>query len=168
MGWLGDMLQERQKKQRLHQWALTVHDHLASQVLKLAASGSLELKDGFELRFELMVLAVTSCLFRLHKQGEEESQEKLAALWEITFEGLEYSLRERGVNDIRIAARMRRLFQDATGRRNAYLTAWQDGDGQGLRAAIARNVLNGAAREDPRMDLLEEFLLGVKQQIALD
>ncbi|MBF0440171.1 MAG: hypothetical protein HQL93_13775, partial [Magnetococcales bacterium] len=37
-----------------------------------------------------------------------------------------------------------------------YLSAWQAGDSHLLRAAVARNVLNGADPEDPRVGRLLE------------
>ncbi|MBF0369838.1 MAG: ubiquinol-cytochrome C chaperone family protein [Magnetococcales bacterium] len=83
---------------------------------------------------------------------EQPDQSLSQALWEITFEGFEMSLRQRGVNDVRIGARMRQIFQDATGRRNIYLSAWENGDQDALRRAIRRNVLNTRPLEDPGID----------------
>ncbi|MBF0155932.1 MAG: ubiquinol-cytochrome C chaperone family protein [Magnetococcales bacterium] len=153
MSWLVD----RSKKKRTDaEWrirALAVHDRLVARALELAGGGRLEMEDGFDLRFDLVVLFVSRTLYALNNRGDQ-GRRLQQALWDALFEGLDHSLRQRGVNDIRMAPRMRRLFRDATGRRDAYLAAWRDGDDPAIRRAVGRNVLNGAAGDDPRVAVI--------------
>ena len=132
---------------------LALHDRLVDRTIALTTAGQLQIKDDFSLRFEVMVLLVAVVLYHLTAKNEKQRAEQL---WEITFEGFESRLREQGVNDIRIAAKMRKLLLYATGRRNAYLAAIPHNDQALLRQAIGRNVLNGAEASDPRINLLLE------------
>lgn len=137
----------------LSQGIFDLHNHLAQRALALAESGALGLADGFDLRFEVMVLLVSAALHHLGtRQGRQGAA--LARLWELTFEGFDFSLRQRGVMDVRMGKRMQKLFQHATGRRNAYLDALDQGDETALAAAVARNVLDGAPATDPRVGMV--------------
>ncbi len=154
--------------------AMAIHSRLVDRTLTLTRDGELAIEDGFPLRFDVMVLLVAAALRHLRRQeGGARVTALSQALWDITFEGFEESLRDRGVTDIRMAARMRKLLMNATGRRDAYLQAWEmldraeniDATGAErvmdghwpIREAIARNVLNGATIGDSRVDrLLEE------------
>ncbi|MEO5363684.1 MAG: ubiquinol-cytochrome C chaperone family protein [Magnetococcus sp. DMHC-8] len=150
--------------QRLREQVLAVHGDIVDQVVQLAAGDELGMADGFELRFDLLVLFVSALLHRLHDRVAQASLSQM--LWDVTFESLEESLRERGVTDLRLASRMRTLLQSATGRRNAYLAAWdRPGDPDAIRAVIARNVLNGAAISDSRIDILLACLPGSAEHL---
>ena len=140
-------MQQEQLKSHVRE----VHARLVAHALELSKEGELGLRDGFILRFELVTLLVAGALYRLRQQGREDT---LQALWDVTFEGFDHSLRQRGVSDLRIASRMRKLLRGATGRRDVYLTAMEQGDAEGLRQAIARNVLDNALERDPRVDRL--------------
>ncbi|MEO5340069.1 MAG: ubiquinol-cytochrome C chaperone family protein [Magnetococcus sp. MYC-9] len=139
-----------------------MHDRIVDQVLRLTAEKELASNDAFILRFDVMILFVSAVLRRLHQAGPDYH---LCAqmVWDITFEGLEESLRNRGVSDLRLASRMRTLLQNATGRRNAYLAAWEEQDG--LRSAIGRNVFNGAEASDPRIDRVLANLPGFADSV---
>ena len=154
------------------------HARLVTRTLEVTAQEGLSITDGFPLRFEVMILFVSSALFHLLDKKKALSDAKKVAeeLWVVTIEGFEESLRDRGVSDLRISARMRTLISNATARRNAYVEAWQhwsdatapdttsdvrqepelsggvmSPDGK-LREAIARNVLNGSEIGDFRVD----------------
>ncbi|MBF0127725.1 MAG: hypothetical protein HQM02_11005 [Magnetococcales bacterium] len=152
---------ERRQAKKMHHEALRaramgIYDQLAGRTLALTAGERLGVSDDFPLRFDVMVLQVAATLHHLHHQTRETGLARL--LWEMTFEGFEESLRGRGVTDIRMAARMNKLLAQGTGRRNAYLAALDAGDRTALREAIARNVLNGAPPDDPRVEVLLESI----------
>ncbi|MBF0456107.1 MAG: hypothetical protein HQL72_14975 [Magnetococcales bacterium] len=149
MSFWNNWRQDKSQKQALRERAMRVHDRLVDRLLVVSGSGKLNLEDGYDLRFNIMVFFAARLLYTL-RDDPEFSQE----FWEITFEGFQESLRLRGVTDVRMAARMKQVMQDATGRRNVYVVAWENQDGEGLRRAVGRNILNGAKKEDRRIDLL--------------
>ncbi|MEO5353412.1 MAG: ubiquinol-cytochrome C chaperone family protein [Magnetococcus sp. XQGC-1] len=140
---------------------ITLHGRIVDRVLRMT-EGGWGIPDTFDLRFDVMIFWVSALLRHLHGAGPEYAPLS-QMLWDITFEGLEESLRDRGVTDIRIASKMRKLLQDATGRRNAYLAAWEDP--AALRVVIARNIFNGADPDDPRIDTLLANLPGFAESV---
>ncbi|MBF0448257.1 MAG: hypothetical protein HQL67_08670 [Magnetococcales bacterium] len=146
---------EKRHKKELRTQAMAVHDRLVERVLALTKDRGLGVDDDYDLRFDVMVFLTAFLLYKI-RDKVVFSQE----LWEITFEGFQESLRLRGVTDIRMAARMKQTMQDATGRRNIYIVAWENQDQPGLRRAVGRNILNGAIPEDERINQLLKALEG--------
>ncbi len=142
--------------------AMEVHDRVVDHLLVLSGDGSLGLDDGYELRFELMVFYASNILFEFRDDAVFTQD-----FWEIVFEGFQESLRMRGVTDIRMAARMKKTLQNATGRRNVYVAAWESDDAVELRRAIARNILNGAKEDDERIDRILASLEGLPGLVDL-
>ncbi|MBF0283947.1 MAG: hypothetical protein HQL51_05760 [Magnetococcales bacterium] len=157
--WLQDRRRAKQRREALAQRAREIHGDLTARALALSGSGQLALPDYFPLRFELLTLLIAARLQRFHREGEEAM---VQALWDMTFEGFDYSLRSRGISDLRMASRIRKLLRGATGRRDVYILALEQGDETALRNAIARNVLDHAPPEDPRV----ERLLGEVRRIG--
>lgn len=138
---------------------IAIHGEIVDRVLRITGAG-LDMEDTFFLRFDVMIFFVSDVLRHLHDAGPLHAA-RSQLLWDVTFEGLEESLRDRGVSDIRLAARMRKLLQNALGRRNAYLAAWAQPDApEAIRIVMARNILNGASPTDPRIDTLLAHLPG--------
>lgn len=136
---------------------LAIHGQVVDRVLQITGAG-LGIEDNFSLRFDVMIYFISALLRHLHAAGRSQAA-TAQLLWDITFEGLEESLRDRGVTDIRMASRMRTLLQDATGRRNAYLAAWEQTERpEAIRVVMARNIFNGADATDPRIDALQAQL----------
>ncbi len=161
MWWFERRLAKKKQISALRKQSMLIYDHLAEVTVGLTERDQLGLKDDFPLRFDVMVLLVAGVLHRLRCQGEAEALAQV--LWELTFEGFEESLRNRGVTDIRMAPRMSKLLMQATGRRNAYLAAWDADDVDALRVAVARNVLNGAVPDDERVAVLLAAVDGVQE-----
>lgn len=153
MSWWQRFRQNRQERVRLRAQALAVHDHLASVARQVTASGHLGLPDGFPIRFEVLMWLVARQRQAWQQQGGIPKG-LIALLWEITCEGFDASMRERGVADLRMASRMRRLMRHASGRMAAYDEALAGGDPMMLRQVIARNILDGADLGDDRIDWL--------------
>ncbi|MBF0177213.1 MAG: ubiquinol-cytochrome C chaperone family protein [Magnetococcales bacterium] len=149
---------ERKRRSRsLRSEVFARHDRLVEQTCAWTGSGLFSLPDDFNLRFEVMVFLVSLQLFAWRQRAQPEDESRIECLWEAMFEGFDHSLRERGVPDMRIGSRMRKLLEHATGRRQAYLEALESRDRDRFHAAIGRNVLNGAPSDDPRIQrLLEE------------
>lgn len=164
MWWLTGYLAKKSRNAQLRKQSMGIYDHLAERTLQLTAEARLGMADEFPLRFDVMVLLVAGVLHRLRQQSGLEELAQI--LWEMTFEGFEESLRNRGVTDIRMAARMRKLLMEATGRRNVYLAAWDGQDQTALQSAIARNILNSKEWQDPRVGVLLEAVQEVKRIVG--
>ncbi|MEO5346244.1 MAG: hypothetical protein H7834_07695 [Magnetococcus sp. YQC-9] len=148
MWWLWRNRLKKKAAREIRTRILALYDQLAGETLRLTAGDRLGVNDDFPLRFDVMILLVAGVVHRLHHRGDDELAQ---ALWEMTFEGLEESLRQRGVTDLSMARRMKKLVRHATGRRDAFLAAWDAKDETALRQAVARNVLNGADPLDQRV-----------------
>lgn len=173
MSWFKQLFEKKHAESVLRDRTMVLHGRIVERVLTLTqsepssdeSSNPLQIKDDFILRFDVMVLMVSSVLHHLHHFYPSE-KDLSQSLWELTFESFEESLRDRGVMDVRIGARMGTLFQNATGRRNAYLQAWDDEDPIIIRKAIARNVLNGAEPLDDRVDIILKALSGFPESVV--
>ncbi|MBF0271786.1 MAG: hypothetical protein HQL98_06975 [Magnetococcales bacterium] len=152
MWWFARSSTKKDQSHGLRPLAMGLYDRLATRALALTGGERLGIPDDFPLRFDVMILLVAGMLHRLRhaENGKELSQ----ALWEMTYEGFEESLRSRGVTDMGMGRRMKKLVLQGTGRRDAYLAAWDGQDPEALRAAVARNVLNGADPTDTRIDIV--------------
>ena len=157
MSILGFLSPRRRRVNRRRMTGRAVYNRLAERTTALVESGELGLDDDFALRFEVAVLLATGTLFQWRVSGKDDP-DLAQAFWEEVFEGFDHSLRQRGVTDVRMAARMRKVLVHGTGRRKAYLTALESRDKNALREAIGRNVLNDAPGEDPRVDRLLDAL----------
>ncbi|OSM05074.1 ubiquinol-cytochrome C chaperone family protein [Magnetofaba australis] len=153
MSWLQRLFGGSNAEQRLKRGALAAQKSLASAALKLSENNALGVEDDFDHRFETMILVGSALSFHVRRQAGNDAARINQALWDAIFEGFDYSMRQRGVNDIRIGARMEKLLQNAMGRRDVYLNALENDDEPALRAAIRRNVLDSNCEtDDPRID----------------
>nr|CRH05048.1 conserved protein of unknown function [Candidatus Magnetococcus massalia] len=148
----------------LYRWAVQCYDLMAEQVVHWVEADRLKMEDKFDLRFEIAVFWMTHMMAEIKKRYPQRAAELNQALWNATFEGFDWSLRERGVVDIRMNARMRKLFTHAHGRRNAYVAALEQGDDDLLKQSIVRNILDGKAEiDDERVEQLVQSLDDIAQ-----
>lgn len=173
MSWFHGISTKRARETALRKQVLAVHGRIVDRVLKITEENHWDMVDDFIFRFDVMVFLVSAVLRHLH-EAEQPQENRIFSLfsqmlWDITFESFEESLHHRGVSDIRMAARMRKLLQHAMGRRNAYLDAWETGEDQeAIRRAVARNVFNGAQTTDPRIDIFLANLQGFIKLVLPD
>lgn len=139
---------------------MELHGLIVDAVLQWTADDRLGLKDDFPLRFEVMILAVALVLVEA-KDEKDLSQ----GLWDMTFEGLEESLRERGVNDIRMGTKMRVLVHNAMGRCRAYMAAMDNKNEVALAQSVARNVFNGVVGQQQTVEMLLSSVLKLPQRV---
>ncbi|MBF0436831.1 MAG: ubiquinol-cytochrome C chaperone family protein [Magnetococcales bacterium] len=139
---------------------LALHGRIVDEVLLWTAGDRLGVEDEFSLRFEVMILAVSMVLVAL-----KDDQGMVQGLWDMTFEGFEESLRQRGVNDIRIGARMRVIIHNAMGRCRAYMDAMKTADDVLLRQSIIRNVFNGVVDQQETVEMLLASVLKLPQRV---
>ncbi len=95
--------------------------------------------DTLEGRFELLALHAGLALFRL--RGEADAGPLAQAFTDRLFRHLDAGLREAGFGDLAVPKRMARLAGSFYGRLDAYARALAAGNGPGLEAALARNIM---------------------------
>ncbi len=92
--------------------------------------------------FDLVGLHAFLLIRRL--QREPEGVPLAQAVFDAMFADMDASLREMGVGDLSIPARVRAMWEAFHGRAAAYERAFADPDPASLAAALARNVWRGA------------------------
>ena len=115
--------------------------------------------DTVEGRFGMVSLMVFLVLHRLRDAPDWQAGFG-QALFDTMFADMDRSLRELGVGDLSISKRVKMLAKGFYGRTVAYARAIDDGDGEGLAAALTRNVYGAAVDPDPaRVALLADYVL---------
>ncbi|MEG3638874.1 ubiquinol-cytochrome C chaperone family protein [Magnetococcus sp. PR-3] len=144
----------------LKPWATDLYNHVADRAVALSKDNGLNMEPSFDLHFELAVFWLSAAQAHIKAKCSQNQAVLLnQALWNVTFEGFDYSLRDRGVLDVRLGARMKKLLPHAHGRRNVYVSAIETDNDAAMKDAIIRNILDGNADlSDSRVDLLFQSL----------
>lgn len=103
--------------------------------------------DTVDGRFDLVGLHAFLLIRRLQRgpqQREPEGAALAQAVFDAMFADMDASLREMGVGDLSIPARVRAMWEAFHGRAAAYERGFADPDPAALAAALARNVWRGA------------------------
>lgn len=128
-------------------------EHLYAEAVEQARSPgfftTLGVADRIDARFELYTVHVLLLVMRLRDEGEEGA-EIAQRLFDVYVSALDNTLRELGVGDTSMAAKMRKLGESLYGRMTAYEPTIRAEDLEGLAAALARNVYEGAATDGGR------------------
>jgi cytochrome b pre-mRNA-processing protein 3 len=101
--------------------------------------------DTLDGRFDLIGLHGFLLIRRLGR--EPEGAALAQAVFDAMFADMDASLREMGVGDLSLPARVRAMWEAFHGRAAAYERAFADPDPAALAAALTRNVWRGAAPE---------------------
>lgn len=96
--------------------------------------------DSLDGRFDMVVLHVVLATRRLRRDAPAEHQ----ALFDLFVSDMDRSLREMGVGDLTVPKRMKVMAAAFYGRLEAYGSALDARDADGLAEAIGRNVFPGA------------------------
>ncbi|MFG5117963.1 ubiquinol-cytochrome C chaperone family protein [Methylorubrum sp. POS3] len=118
----------------------TLHQRIGEAARRPDLYEALGVPDTVEGRFEALSLHVILVLRRLGHlppPADDVAQELIDSV----FVQLDESLRELGVGDMGVSKRIKKLGASFYARAGAYGTALDEGDLQGLAAALARNVL---------------------------
>lgn len=100
--------------------------------------------DTPEGRFEMVVLHLALLCLRLRREGEA-AQSLSQGVFDMFCRDMDHNLREMGVSDVSVPKTMRKLAEAFYGRLDAYDRALAEDGDEALMAALARNVLGGAA-----------------------
>jgi cytochrome b pre-mRNA-processing protein 3 len=117
----------------------SLYGMIVAQARAVPFYSSYGVPDTVNGRFEMVVLHAVLLLRRL--ESEPASLRRLGqALFERFCQDMDGSLREMGVGDLAVPAKMRKIGEAFYGRQAAYVAALAAGDREPLVAALARNV----------------------------
>ena len=115
-------------------------------------------------RFEMLSLHMF--LFQHRLRGADGAPRQLAQdMIDDFFTDVDHSLRELGIGDLGVPKRMKKLARMFYGRTAAYSAALDAGDRAALAAALARNVMPGAAAW-PEAEALSDYVLSADLRLA--
>lgn len=140
------MVFERLFKGRARRPAEVLYDAVVAQARRPAFYTDYGIRDGFEERFDLLVLHVHLVVRRLAAAGGGRAAQ---ALFDTLFFDMDRTLRAMGVGDMSVGKRVKDMVRAYYGRTAAYDEALAEAEGPRLAAALARNVYGGAGTGDP-------------------
>ena len=115
-------------------------------------------------RFEMLSLHMF--LFQHRLRGAAGEPRHLAQLIiDDFFTEVDHSLRELGIGDMGVPKRMKKLARMFYGRTASYSAALEAGDRAALAAALARNIMPGAAAW-PQADALADYVQKADRWLA--
>ncbi|MEQ8397213.1 ubiquinol-cytochrome C chaperone family protein [Thalassobaculum sp.] len=134
------MVFERFFKGRRHRRAVeAVYDAIVEQARHPVFYTDYGVADGFEERFELLVLHVHLVVRRLAADGRPGLAQEL---FDTLFLDMDRTLRLIGVGDMSVGKRVKDMSRAYYGRTTAYESALSDASTDALAAALARNVFS--------------------------
>lgn len=111
--------------------------------------------DTIEGRFEMVSLHGGLLVSRLCRPDMGREGKILAqAFFDVMFKNIDWSMRERGIGDLGVPRRIKKMMADFKGRAYAYDEACRAGCAE-LRHALARNVYGDGAK--PSAETVKEF-----------
>lgn len=113
--------------------------------------------DTLEGRFDMLVLHVALLLRRLEREPEEVKSVG-QAVFDLFCIDLDDNLRELGASDVAVPRKMRRMGEAYFGRSAAYGRALAVDTDEALKAALARNVLQGGDPASPAAGFLARYV----------
>ncbi len=150
------MLERIREKRELQRKARHIASALSQAARRPAFFTKLAVPDTIDGRFEIVTLhghLVLRHLARAGAQGQALGQ----AVFDVIFADIDVALRELGVSDMSIGRKIKEMAEAFYGRAAAYQAALTEG-GDGLEAALARNVYRGAAPSPDQLRGLADYV----------
>jgi cytochrome b pre-mRNA-processing protein 3 len=134
-----------------------IYNAIVEQARRPQFYESLDVPDTIDGRFDLIVLHAGLYLPRL-KAVRNVGKALAQAAFDQMFANFEQNIRELGVGDMGVPRRVKGMLSAFYGRVTAYDTAIKDGDVEGLRAALQRNVYRGMDVAQPKVHALATYV----------
>jgi len=121
-----------------------------------------QVPDTIDGRFDMIAAVLSLVLLRL--ENEPEAIAPSTALAECFIEDMDGQLREIGIGDVVVGKHMGRMMGMVGGRLGAYRAGLA---GDGLGAALVRNLYRGQAPADAALAHVEAELRGLRDRLAM-
>ena len=115
-----------------------------------------KIPDDVNGRFELLILHSYMLFHRLRPE-DEKTRVIGQAVFDRFFQDMDDSLRERGIGDLSIPKKIKKMAQAFYGRVEAYDTAREDGP-DALALALSRNFFPESEEKQPQTDGLADYV----------
>lgn len=139
------MVFERLFKGRAQRPAEALYAAVVEQARHPAFYTEYGVRDGFEERFDMLLLHVHLVVRRLTAAGAGEAAQ---TLFDTLFFDMDRTLRAAGVGDMSVGKRVKDMVRAYYGRTAAYDAGLAEADGPRLAAALGRNVYGGDGRPE--------------------
>jgi len=116
--------------------------------------------DSFDGRFDLLVLHVFLVFNRMLKDDRVEAEAFNQALFDVTFEDMDQTLREMGIGDMGVPKHQRRMMTGFNGRMHVYETALAQKE---MPEALKRNLYGTI--DSPDEKILDDMVVKINDMI---
>lgn len=116
--------------------------------------------DTVDGRFEMIGLHLFLVLRRLREEERDKEQARALAqsLFDIAFSNFDANLREMGVGDLSVGAKVKQMAQGFYGRAAAYDEGLADKEGGSVEAALRRNLFGTVTPTEAQLGAMAEYL----------
>jgi len=118
-------------------------------------------------RFDMVALHTYLVLRRL-RADHERTADVAQALFDLMFTDMDQNLREMGIGDMGISRRIKAMAQGFYGRMAAYDAGLDDGDPNGLREALRRNLYRNTEPSAEQLAWMADYLSGESAALAAE
>ncbi|WP_436641023.1 ubiquinol-cytochrome C chaperone family protein [Microbaculum sp. FT89] len=141
-----------------------VYAAIVAQARQPAFYQGVGVADTAEGRFDMIVLHVVLIMRRLRGEGAE-GRSRAQALFDLFFDDMDRNLREMGVSDMAVPKRIRSMVEAFYGRAGVYDAALDAAGGEGLEAALERNLFAGACAQSG-LDAMAAYVVACEEALA--
>ena len=133
-----------------------IYAAIVAQARQPAFYSQLSVPDSLEGRYEMLMLHAFLYMHRLKTEGEDHKA-VAQKVFDLMFSDMDRSLRELGVGDLTVPKKIKKMAQAFYGRAAAY-DAELDASGEGLSAAVLRNVFDNDVSATPGADAIASYM----------
>ena len=129
-------------KRHYESLCFVVYQAIVKQARQPVLYGENGAPDSFDGRFDVLVLHMYLVLRRL-KQDDLAHRDVGQILFDLFFDDMDQGLRERGVGDLSVGKKIRKMAESFYGRVAAYEIVFNHQDLEGIAKIIRRNLYSG-------------------------
>ena len=144
-------------KQKHSEAAYALYSAIVEQARQPVFYTNYQVADTVDGRFDMITLHAYLLLRRL-KDGDKTSADLAQAVFDVMFDNFDENLREMGVGDIAIGARVKKMASAFYGRVAAYDDGLARADNEELSKALERNLYKDVAVEAENLQAMAKYL----------
>lgn len=149
--------------------AHVLYGQIVAQARQPAFYAELGVPDTPEGRFDMIVLHVVLVMRRLRAEADA-GRDAAQGLLDVFFADMDRNLREMGTSDMSVPKKVRGMAEAFYGRAAVYDAAIDAESGEGMRAALERNLYGGGGAQavsgSADIDRMAEYVLGCCRLLA--